>query len=143
MLEINATGQPCKKFGLHPKLKFLQKLFNDEHALFVAGVGVLTEPVTKSDYMRKTKTQLFAHNTMQKEIGDMPDFGALANLHSSISNMGKMRKQNQMKSLADKLGVEIEAGDSALGADELTQTLIERAKAAGKSEEEINQAIAE
>lgn len=75
MLQINATGQPCNKFGLHPKLKFLQKLFNDEHALFVAGVGVLTEPVTKSDYMRKTKTQLFAHNTMQKEIGALGGTG--------------------------------------------------------------------
>jgi len=31
---------------------------------------------------------------MSQEVGDMPDFGALANLHSSISNMGKMRKMN-------------------------------------------------
>ena len=37
---------------------------------------------------------------MSEEMSDMPDFGALANLHSSISNMGKMRKQNQMKTLA-------------------------------------------
>ena len=32
---------------------------------------------------------------MQKEAtagGDMPNFGALADLHGSISNMGKMRK---------------------------------------------------
>lgn len=50
----------------------------------------------------------------------MPDFGALANLHSSISNMGKMRKQNQMKALADKLGVEVQAGEEQLPADELT-----------------------
>lgn len=29
---------------------------------------------------------------MEKENGDMPNFGALADLHGSISNMGKMRK---------------------------------------------------
>lgn len=32
--------------------------------------------------------------TMAQEVGDMPDFGALANLHSSISNMSKKRKGN-------------------------------------------------
>lgn len=73
----------------------------------------------------------------------MPDFGALANLHSSISNMGKMRKQNQMKALAEKLGVEVQPGEAEMGADELTQILIARAKEAGKTEEEINQAISE
>jgi hypothetical protein len=33
---------------------------------------------------------------MAQEVGQMPDFGALANLHGTISNMGKMRKKNQM-----------------------------------------------
>ena len=37
----------------------------------------------------------------------------------------------------------MEAGDSQLGPEELTSVLIERAKASGKSEEEINAAIAE
>lgn len=73
----------------------------------------------------------------------MPDFGALANLHSSISNMGKMRKQNQMKQLAQKLGVELQEGDSEMAPEDLTQTLIARAKEAGKSESEINAIIAE
>jgi hypothetical protein len=40
-------------------------------------------------------------------MADMPDFGALANLHSSISNMGKKRKQTQMMQMAEKLGVEL------------------------------------
>jgi hypothetical protein len=71
----------------------------------------------------------------------MPNFGALANLHSSISNMGKNRKKNQMKTLAENLGVDLQAGEDLLPADELTQTLISRAKEAGKTEEEINQAI--
>jgi type IV secretory pathway TrbL component len=32
--------------------------------------------------------------SMAQEMSDMPDFGALANLHSSISSMGKSRKMN-------------------------------------------------
>jgi len=49
--------------------------------------------------------------TMTKEVGEMPDFGALANLHGSIANMGKMRKKNQMQSMVQKLGVEVMEGD--------------------------------
>jgi hypothetical protein len=71
----------------------------------------------------------------------MPNFGALADLHSSISNMGKMRKQKQMQDLAAKLGVEVAAGEENLSAEELTQTLMQRAKEAGKSEDEINAAM--
>jgi hypothetical protein len=73
----------------------------------------------------------------------MPNFGALADLHSSISNMGKMRKQKQMQDLAAKLGVEVAAGEENLSAEELTQTLMQRAKEAGKSEDEINAAMEE
>jgi len=31
---------------------------------------------------------------MQTDSENMPNFGALANLHGTISNMGKMRKKN-------------------------------------------------
>lgn len=71
---------------------------------------------------------------MQKENADMPNFGALADLHGSISNMGKMRKQKQLNEMAAKLGVDIQAGDDQMDPSDLTNTLIERAKAAGKSE---------
>jgi len=37
----------------------------------------------------------------------MPNFGALADLHGSISNMGRMRKQRQLQDMAAKLGVEL------------------------------------
>ena len=33
---------------------------------------------------------------MTKEMGEMPDFGALANLHGSISNMSRNRKKTQL-----------------------------------------------
>lgn len=37
----------------------------------------------------------------------MPNFGALADLHGSLSNMSKMRKQKQVNDMAAKLGVEV------------------------------------
>ena len=37
----------------------------------------------------------------------MPNFGALADLHGSISNMGQMRKKKQLQDMANKLGVEL------------------------------------
>lgn len=80
---------------------------------------------------------------MNEENAQMPDFGALANLHDSLGNMGKSRKKNEMQGIADKLGVDIQSGDEDMAADELTQALMERAKAAGKTQEEINAAMEE
>ena len=73
----------------------------------------------------------------------MPNFSALADVHSTLSNMGKMRKKKQMNDMASKLGVDIQAGDDDLSPQELTSSMIERAKAAGKSEAEINAALSE
>ena len=80
---------------------------------------------------------------MEKENANMPNFGALADVHSTLSNMGKMRKRRQLNDMAAKLGVEVQAGDEDLPAADLTQVMIERAKAAGKTEAEINAALAE
>lgn len=80
---------------------------------------------------------------MSQEAASMPNFGALADLHGSISHMGSMRKQKQLQDMAAKLGVEIQAGEEQMEASDLTNTLIERAKQAGKSEAEINAALAE
>ncbi len=62
-IDASNSSQQCEKFGLHPKLPYLQSLYNDNNALFFAGIGVLNNPVTKLDFMHKTRTQLFAHNT--------------------------------------------------------------------------------
>jgi len=37
----------------------------------------------------------------------MPNFGALADVHSTLSNMGKSRKKKQIADLAGKLGIEV------------------------------------
>ena len=80
LLEIDASTslQQCKKFGLHPKLSTLQTLYNVGDALFFAGIGVLTKPTSKAHYGTETKTQLFAHNTLQAEIGRLDPHGRFA-----------------------------------------------------------------
>jgi hypothetical protein len=37
----------------------------------------------------------------------MPNFGALADVHSTLANMGKSRKRKQVNDLAGKLGVSV------------------------------------
>ena len=80
---------------------------------------------------------------MEEEAANMPNFGALADVHSTLANMGSMRKKNQVNQLAAKLGVDVQAGDYDLPASELGTTLMARAKEAGKTDEEINAAMAE
>jgi hypothetical protein len=45
--------------------------------------------------------------------------------------------------LAGKLGVDVKAGDEDLGPEELTNAMIGRASASGRTEAEINAALAE
>jgi hypothetical protein len=73
----------------------------------------------------------------------MPNFGALADVHNTLSNMGKSRKMRQVKDLAGKLGVGVQPGDEDLGAEDLMNAMMHRAQAAGKSEAEINAALSE
>lgn len=61
---------------------------------------------------------------MQKEQADMPNFGALADVHSTLSNMGKMRKKKQLETLAGKLGVEVQPGDVDMSAEDLNAALM-------------------
>lgn len=82
-------------------------------------------------------------NAMAQENASMPNFNALADVHSTLSNMGKMRKKKQMSDMASKLGVEIQAGDVDMSPSELTQSMIARAKEAGKTDSEINSALSE
>ena len=68
----SADGQPCTKFGLHPKLKALQKLYQQGDAMVVSNAGVLVEPVaSKAEYQSGDKNLppgVFAHNSMQKGV---------------------------------------------------------------------------
>lgn len=86
-LDGPVTGQPaCSQFSVHEGLSVLRDLYNDGDALFVANMGVLTEPVTKSNYKFKTLTQLFAHNAMQEELHELDP----RNLAVGTGTLGRM-----------------------------------------------------
>ena len=61
LLPIDAQGQVCSQFGIHPDLPAVRDLYNDEDLLFFANTGVMSQPVTKENYSVLTSVQLFAH----------------------------------------------------------------------------------
>ncbi len=68
-IDASTSSQPCKTFGIHPNLGFLQKLYNDGDLAFLANIGVLQQYVNKDNWWQKTtRTSLFAHNTQQDEV---------------------------------------------------------------------------
>jgi len=65
---ITATDQPCSSFALHDELSSIKQLYDDGDVIFFANTGVVNQnDMTRSDFNRKTRTQLFAHNAMQEE----------------------------------------------------------------------------
>jgi len=50
VIKIETTGQQCATFGIHPSLKFVASLYEDQMAAFVSNVGNLVAPMTASEY---------------------------------------------------------------------------------------------
>jgi cullin-associated NEDD8-dissociated protein 1 len=70
-IQAPAGTQPCTTFGLHPELGFLQSLYDDGDAAWVANVGTLTHPLTTAEYKSgspKTPPGLFGHNIQQTSV---------------------------------------------------------------------------
>lgn len=66
------TAQPSgvRTFGFHPALSRTRTLFQNNHAAVVANLGVLFEPVTRSEYRSKSKpipANLFSHSDQQQQ----------------------------------------------------------------------------
>ena len=57
-ISVPTGTQPCEVFGVHPKLPFLRSLYQSGDAAFVANVGALAEPITKTEYKEKSKWQI-------------------------------------------------------------------------------------
>ncbi|KAL7569362.1 hypothetical protein ACA910_010449 [Epithemia clementina (nom. ined.)] len=91
---IDITGQPCQKFGLHPKLQTVQTLYNDGDLAFYFNTGVLNAPSSKTNYSYVTESTLFAHNSMQQEVKRVDPFdaqpgtGVLGRLSDVLSGRG-------------------------------------------------------
>jgi cullin-associated NEDD8-dissociated protein 1 len=63
------SEQVCERFGIHPSFKTLHRLYNDGDALFFANTGMLAEPITKEQFLKKQKPvpkPLFGHNTQTR-----------------------------------------------------------------------------
>ena len=80
LLPINATGsnQVCDTFGVHPSAPYLKTLYNEGDLSFLANTGVLHKFSDKTNYRENHKTQLFAHNVMQRETQMVDPFDMFA-----------------------------------------------------------------
>ena len=69
LLPLNPLNQMNKQLGLHPNLPDVKQIFDNGDMAFVANVGALVEPLTKSVYQSKLKpvpVGLFSHSDQQK-----------------------------------------------------------------------------
>jgi len=120
-LEGGAVGQPCNDFGVHDGLPILQELYNTQDLLFLANTGVLTAPVTKEDFRFKTKTQLFAHNSMQEEVSNLDPLeqnvgtGSLGRMADALEAAGFQTGRTSISANPDNL-----AGSSISGSPIVT-----------------------
>lgn len=78
-----------------------------------------------------------------QEMSQMPDTSALTRITSTIHSMGMGQAQRQVNLLAARLGVQAMAGDEKLDPSTLSNTMIARAQAAGKTAEEIEEGLRE
>jgi len=69
LLPINPQGLSGIQLGLNPALTGIQSLFEAGHAAYVANVGTLIQPVTKTDYNsgRSLPLGLFSHSDQQEQ----------------------------------------------------------------------------
>src|ERR1700712_573067 len=70
LLPINPLNSIGKQLGVHPAMPELANLFEQGHAAFVANVGPLTQPITKTAYINNSvglPLGLFSHSDQQEQ----------------------------------------------------------------------------
>jgi uncharacterized protein (DUF1501 family) len=70
LLPVTPLGGSGVQYGLHPSLGPLVSLFEAGQCAFVANVGPLIAPLTRTDYLAKSvpvPPQLFSHNDQQEQ----------------------------------------------------------------------------
>jgi uncharacterized protein (DUF1501 family) len=90
------SGQVCDRFGLHPSFENLHRLYNDGDALFFANAGMLTVPITKKEYMTKTKPvpkPLHGHNSQTRYTQSADG----ANAHRKNGILGRLNDAMTMR----------------------------------------------
>ena len=73
------TEQPCEKFAIHKELPYIKELYNDKDLLFFANTGVVNaNGMNRGNWDVLTKSRLFGHEAMEKEIRKVDPFNNLA-----------------------------------------------------------------
>ncbi|CAJ1389654.1 unnamed protein product [Effrenium voratum] len=68
LIEVNVSGQPCAKFGIHGSYGYLKQLYDEKDLAFMTNMGSLVEPLTKEQYRSSSKQTcvgLFSHSDQQ------------------------------------------------------------------------------
>jgi len=100
LIDASGSSQPCDTFGIHPQLTLVKELYDGGNATFLANVGTLVEPLTKDEYLSRSKSipnSLFAHNTQVSTTQSVhagattSRKGVLGRIVESLSGMYKTR----------------------------------------------------
>jgi uncharacterized protein (DUF1501 family) len=82
LYQIQATGQACSTFGLHPSLPGLHAMYIAKELTFFANMGVLQQSgVTENNWRTlHDKTSLFSHNTQTEETANVDIYDEFAGI---------------------------------------------------------------
>merc|ERR1712110_803900 len=78
-----------------------------------------------------------------KQEAAMPDMNALTSMGGSLHRMSQSKNERQVNLLAARLGVQPQPGDAALDPAALSAVMVQRAEKAGKTHQEIEEALKE
>lgn len=75
LLNIDAagSGQTCNEFGINDAFPFAKEQYDEGNLLFFANMGVLQQPVDKTNY-EITQSNLFSHNSQQYALVSTSSF---------------------------------------------------------------------
>jgi len=78
-IDARESNQPCSQFAVHDELKIVKELYDTNELAFIANAGIInSRGMTKHNFHGLTRSQLFAHNTMQYEIAKVDPYDNIA-----------------------------------------------------------------
>jgi uncharacterized protein (DUF1501 family) len=131
ILQINPNTSDGRVFGLHPQLADMQQMFEGGNLAFLANVGTLIEPSTKSDIRNnlvKTPLGLFSHSdqSQQWQTGNPAE-------RSNIGWGGKIADLVQSMNSSDEISMNISLRGANIfqRGDQITPYAIKRSGSVG------------
>ena len=111
LLPLGTSG-----YGVHPALSTIANLYNDNEALWFRNLGTLAKKMTNAnDYVKESKFQLYAHNTMQHEFftGDPYEENPGTGVFGRMLDMLKVRGYHTSANSVSGGGETMLTGDQA------------------------------